>query len=57
MVNLKINGIPVQVAEGTTVLQAAKEVGVYIPTLCYHPDLTPFASCGMCVCKKENNNK
>jgi len=57
MVNLKINGIPVQVAEGTTVLQAAKEVGVYIPTLCYHPDLTPFASCGMCVCKQENNNK
>jgi len=57
MVNLKINGIPVQVAEGSTVLQAAKEVGVYIPTLCYHPDLTPFASCGMCVCKQENNNK
>ncbi|MGD1815421.1 MAG: NADH-dependent [FeFe] hydrogenase, group A6 [Pleomorphochaeta sp.] len=57
MVNVKINGIPVQVAEGTTVLQAAKEVGVYIPTLCYHPDLTPFASCGMCVCKQENNNK
>ncbi len=57
MINVKINGIPVQVAEGTTVLQAAKEVGVYIPTLCYHPDLTPFASCGMCVCKQENNNK
>ncbi|MCY1151126.1 MAG: NADH-dependent [FeFe] hydrogenase, group A6 [Sphaerochaetaceae bacterium] len=57
MVNVKINGIPVEVAEGTTVLQAAKEVGIYIPTLCYHPDLTPFASCGMCVCKQENNNK
>ncbi len=57
MVNVKINGIPVEVAEGTTVLNAAKQVGVYIPTLCYHPDLTPFASCGMCVCKQENNNK
>jgi NADH-quinone oxidoreductase subunit G len=57
MVNVKINGIPVEVIEGTTVLQAAKQVGVYIPTLCYHPDLTPFASCGMCVCKQENNHK
>ncbi len=57
MVNVKINGIAVQVEDGTTVLNAAKKVGVYIPTLCYHPDLTPFASCGMCVCKQENNNK
>ncbi len=57
MVNVKINGIPVEVAEGTTVLQAARNIGVYVPTLCYHPDLTPFASCGMCVCKQENNNK
>lgn len=57
MVNVKINGIPVEVAKGTTVLQAARNIGVYVPTLCYHPDLTPFASCGMCVCKQENNNK
>lgn len=57
MINLKINGIPAEVEEGTTVLNAAKSVGVKIPTLCYHPDLTPFASCGMCICKQEGNKK
>ncbi|MBK5200348.1 MAG: iron hydrogenase small subunit [Spirochaetaceae bacterium] len=57
MINLKINGIPVEVEEGTTVLNAASKVGVKIPTLCYHPDLTPFASCGMCICKQEGNKK
>jgi NADH-quinone oxidoreductase subunit G len=57
MINLKINGIPVEVEEGTTVLNAASKVGIKIPTLCYHPDLTPFASCGMCICKQEGNKK
>lgn len=57
MINLKINGIPVEVEDGTTVLSAANKVGVKIPTLCYHPDLTPFASCGMCICKQEGNKK
>ena len=57
MINLKINGIPAEVEDGTTVLNAAKSVGVKIPTLCYHPDLTPFASCGMCICKQEGNKK
>ncbi|MDR2095269.1 MAG: [FeFe] hydrogenase, group A [Treponema sp.] len=49
MVNIKINGIPVQVEEGTTVLNAAKKVNVNIPTLCYNPDLPPWASCGICI--------
>jgi NADH-quinone oxidoreductase subunit G len=49
MVNIKINGIPVQVEEGTTVLNAAKKVNVNIPTLCYNPDLAPWASCGICI--------
>ena len=34
-VNLKINNIPVSVEEGSTILQAAKEAGAKIPTLCY----------------------
>src|SRR5512138_1403533 len=49
MVNLKINGKDVQVSEGMTVLQAAAEAGVTIPTLCDHPDLTPFGGCRLCV--------
>ncbi len=51
MINAMINGIPVQVAEGTTILDAAKKVDVKIPTLCYSQDLTPWAACGICVVK------
>jgi len=57
MINAKINGIPVQVAEGTTILQAAKHVGIRIPTLCYSPDLKPWASCGMCIVRVEKSAK
>jgi NADH-quinone oxidoreductase subunit G len=49
MVNLSINGIPVQVEDGTTILKAAEKVNVKIPTLCYNPDLPPWASCGLCI--------
>ncbi len=56
-VHVKINGIPVEVEAGTSILLAAKKAGVRIPTLCYHPDLTPFGSCGMCVVKQEGSPK
>lgn len=49
MINLKINGQNVEVKEGTTVLQAAAEIGVIIPTLCYHKDLSSFGGCRLCV--------
>ncbi|GHV95146.1 ferredoxin [Spirochaetia bacterium] len=49
MINFKINGIPVQVEEGTMILEAAKKVNVKIPTLCYNPDLPAWASCGICI--------
>ena len=35
MVHLKINNIPVEVKEGSTILEAAKVAGINIPTLCY----------------------
>ncbi len=57
MVHLTIQGINVEVPEGATVLEAAKKAGVDIPTLCYHPDLKPFGSCGLCVCKQEGSAK
>ena len=57
MVNAKINGIPVQVAEGTTILDAARKVDVKIPTLCHSQDLAPWAACGICVVKAERNPK
>ncbi len=54
MVNIKVNGISIQVPDNTTALQAAKKVGVHIPTLC-HLELKDFgvvskvASCRVCV--------
>ena len=49
MIKLEINGIPVEVPAGTSILNAARAVHVKIPTLCYHPDLKAGASCGICV--------
>lgn len=48
-ITLKINGQEVQVEEGATILDAAKKVGVYIPTLCYHPYLPLEEACRICV--------
>lgn len=53
MINLKINGNPVTVEEGTTVLQAARQANVDIPSLCYNDDLPAWASCGICIVRME----
>ena len=50
-VNIKINNIPVQVDEGITILQAAKQAGVKIPTLCYLKDINAIGACRVCVCE------
>lgn len=55
MVNLTIDGIKVSVPKGSTILQAAKEVGIKVPTLCYHPDQSVKANCRVCVCEVEGN--
>lgn len=49
MVNLKINGIPVCVPEGTTILEAARKAHIEIPTLCFLKDVNCVGSCRMCV--------
>lgn len=54
-VNIKINGRPISVPAGTSILKAAKLAGSKIPTLCYHSDLEPWAACGICVVKIEGN--
>lgn len=56
-VNIKINGQPVQVPGDFNVLQAAKQMNIKIPSLCYHPDLPAWAACGICVVKLENSPK
>lgn len=49
MVNLKINGQDVSVPEGYTILDAAREVGINIPTLCYLKDVNEIGACRMCL--------
>ena len=48
MVTGKINGLDVTVPSGTTILEAARSVGIEIPNLCYQPLLRPWGSCRMC---------
>ncbi|KAH0794022.1 Iron only hydrogenase large subunit, C-terminal domain containing protein [Histomonas meleagridis] len=56
MIKVKINGKEIQVPEHSTVLQACTDAGVYIPTLCNHPDLPPAGKCGVCVVKINGSN-
>jgi formate dehydrogenase major subunit/formate dehydrogenase alpha subunit len=49
MTQITINGQSIEVPENTTVLEAARQVGIIIPTLCDHPDLTPYGGCRLCV--------
>ena len=50
-VTLTIDGQKVTAPADATILEAAKLVGINIPTLCYHPLLRPEGSCRVCVCK------
>ena len=52
MIELEVNGVKVSVPKGSNLLVAAKAANVKIPTLCYHPDLKPGASCGICVVRQ-----
>lgn len=53
-INLNIDGRKVSVNDGTTILQAAQKADIYIPTLCYHPNLTPYGGCRLCIVEVEN---
>jgi formate dehydrogenase beta subunit len=53
-IKLTIDGQEIEVEPGLTVLQAAQHAGIYIPTLCYHPNLQPYGGCRMCIVEIEN---
>jgi formate dehydrogenase major subunit len=55
MAVLTIDGKKIEVPEGTTVLLAARQVGIDIPTLCDNPHLPPYGACRMCVVEVEGN--
>ena len=46
---LQIDGIKVKAKEGMTILEAARSVGITIPTLCHHEKLEPYGACRICV--------
>lgn len=52
-VRLKVDGYNIEAIEGQNLLQAALDAGIYIPHLCYHPDLTPHGGCKLCAVKIE----
>jgi formate dehydrogenase major subunit len=53
MIHIKIDGKELEVPEGTTVLNAARQAGVDIPTLCDHPALEPYGGCRLCLVEVE----
>ncbi|MGA7877970.1 MAG: 2Fe-2S iron-sulfur cluster-binding protein [Desulfoferrobacter sp.] len=56
-VTLKIDGSDVTVAEGATLLEAAKSIGIQIPTLCYHQDVESAGVCRFCMVEVKKGNR
>lgn len=49
MAKLTINDQTVEMPEGRTLLEACRELGIEVPTLCYHPALKPYGACRLCM--------
>jgi len=56
-ISLTINGQSVHCAPGTTILDAARSLGIAIPTLCHHPDLKPAGACRICLVEDETSGR
>ncbi len=56
-VNISINGFPVDIEKGKTILEAAEKQGITIPTLCYHKDLCVAGNCRVCVVEVAGQNR
>jgi NADH dehydrogenase/NADH:ubiquinone oxidoreductase subunit G len=54
-INFTIDGQSVQAREGWTVLETARQYGIHIPTLCFHPAVQPMGSCRLCVVETRQN--
>jgi predicted molibdopterin-dependent oxidoreductase YjgC len=53
-INITIDGQKIEARDGQTILEAAREARIRIPTLCYHKDLMPSGNCRMCVVEVKN---
>ena len=56
-VNLIIDDLSVQVSAESTILEAAEQAGIEIPTLCHHADLTPTGACRLCLVQIEGGGE
>jgi NADH-quinone oxidoreductase subunit G len=57
MLHIEIDGKPLEVENGTSIIDAADKVGIAIPRFCYHPKLSVAANCRMCLVQVEKFNK
>lgn len=57
MLEIEIDGKKAEVPDGSTVMDAAQQVGVYIPHFCYHKKLSIAANCRMCLVQVEKAPK
>ena len=57
MLNIEIDGKAIQVSPGSTVMDAANQVGAYVPHFCYHKKLSIAANCRMCLVQVEKAPK
>ncbi len=55
MINLKINGTPISVPAGTTVLEAARQMNIDVPTLCFLKEINAIGACRICVVENRVN--
>jgi predicted molibdopterin-dependent oxidoreductase YjgC len=57
MVTLRIDGRKVHVRRLSTILDAARQLDIAIPTLCHHPDLSPYGGCRLCIVELKGSPK
>ncbi|MBC7260863.1 MAG: (2Fe-2S)-binding protein, partial [Chloroflexi bacterium] len=56
-IHLTIDGHPIAIAPGASILDAAKAAGIYIPTLCADDDLHPYGACRLCLVEVEGQRR
>ena len=56
LINLHVDGKPVSVTEGSTIIDTARIMGIHIPTLCHSPLIEPYAACRICSVEVEYPN-
>jgi NADH dehydrogenase/NADH:ubiquinone oxidoreductase subunit G len=57
LIRFKVNGQLVQAREGWTILETARQYGIHIPTLCFHPAVAAIGSCRLCVVEIQQNGR